>query len=75
MSDVAAKVKKIIVEHLGVDEAKVTMFNKISGKLLLSIKELETDERESHFYSESNSGATIGSIAGDVLESLKDKTS
>jgi predicted RNA-binding protein with RPS1 domain len=56
-------------------EAKVTMFNKISGKLLLSIKELETDERESHFYSESNSGATIGSIAGDVLESLKDKTS
>ena len=24
MSDVAAKVKKIIVEHLGVDEAKVT---------------------------------------------------
>ncbi len=56
-------------------EAKVTMFNKISGKLLLSIKELETDERESHFYSESNSGTTIGSIAGDVLESLKDKNS
>ena len=56
-------------------EAKVTLFNKISGKLLLSIKDLENDERESHIYSEANSGSTIGSIAGDVLESLKDKNS
>lgn len=56
-------------------EAKVTLFNKISGKLLLSIKDMENDERESHLYSEETSGTTIGSIAGDVLESLKDKTS
>jgi small subunit ribosomal protein S1 len=54
-------------------EAKVTLFNKITGKLLLSIKDLETQEQENHFYSQENSGSTIGSIAGDVLESLKDK--
>lgn len=56
-------------------EAKVTLFNKISGKLLLSIKDMENDERESHLYSEETSGTNIGSIAGDVLESLKDKNS
>ena len=51
-------------------EAKVMLFNKISGKLLLSVKDMEADEQESHIYSADNSGATIGSIAGDVLESL-----
>ena len=53
-------------------EAKVILFNKISGKLLLSIKDMEQDEQDSHIYSESSSGggATIGSIAGDVLGSL-----
>jgi small subunit ribosomal protein S1 len=54
-------------------EAKVMMFNKISGKLLLSIKDMENEEQEAHIYSDSDSGATIGSIAGDVLESLKEK--
>ena len=54
-------------------EAKVTLFNKVTGKLLLSIKDMETDEREAHLYSASESGTTIGSIAGDVLESLKNK--
>lgn len=56
-------------------EAKVMMFNKISGKLLLSIKDMEVEEQEAHLYSEGSSGTTIGSIAGDVLESLKEKTS
>jgi small subunit ribosomal protein S1 len=51
-------------------EAKVMMFNKISGKLLLSIKDMEEEAHEAHIYDENNSGATIGSIAGDVLESL-----
>ena len=53
-------------------EAKVVLFNKVSGKLLLSIKDMEADEQESHIYSGSSSsgGATIGSIAGDVLGSL-----
>ncbi|GDX35684.1 30S ribosomal protein S1 [Alphaproteobacteria bacterium] len=56
-------------------EAKVTMFNKISGKLLLSIKDMEIEEQEAHIYSESSSGTTIGNIAGDVLESLKKQES
>lgn len=51
-------------------EAKVMLFNKVSGKLLLSIKDLESDAQEAHYYSEKESGATIGSIAGDVLSSL-----
>ncbi|MFM7620369.1 MAG: 30S ribosomal protein S1 [Alphaproteobacteria bacterium] len=56
-------------------EAKVIMFNKISGKLLLSIKDMEIEEQEAHIYSESSSGTTIGNIAGDVLESLKKQES
>ena len=55
-------------------EAKVALFNKITGKMLLSIKELEAQERENHFYSEEKSGSTLGSIAGNVLESLKDNS-
>lgn len=51
-------------------EAKVMMFNKISGKLLLSIKDMEAEEQEAHIYSEGSSGTTIGSIHGDVLGSL-----
>ncbi len=54
-------------------EAKVILFNKVSGKLLLSIKDLESDEQEVHLYSDSDSGTTIGSIAGDVLAALKEK--
>ena len=29
---------------------------------------MESDERGSHFYSDSDSGATIGSIAGEALK-------
>lgn len=54
-------------------EAKVIMFNKISGKLLLSIKDMEIDEQEAHIYTESSGGTTIGNIAGDFLESLKNQ--
>lgn len=54
-------------------EAKIMLFNKISGKLLLSIKDLESEDHEPHLYNDSDSGSTIGStIAGDVLESLKE---
>ena len=42
--------------------------------MLLSIKELEAQERENHFYSEEKSGSTLASIAGNVLESLKDNS-
>ncbi len=42
-------------------EAKVTLFNKVTGKLLLSIKDMEADEHEAHLYSgNENSGTTIG---------------
>ncbi|MBL6664693.1 MAG: 30S ribosomal protein S1, partial [Rickettsiales bacterium] len=42
-------------------EAKVTLFNKVSGKLLLSIKDMEQDEHEAHIYdSSSDGGTTIG---------------
>ena len=54
-------------------EAKVVMFNKISGKLLLSIKDMEIEEQEAHLYSEASSGTTIGNIAGNVLESFKNQ--
>lgn len=49
-------------------EAKVVLFNKVTGKLLLSIKDMEAEEHEAHIYSDSDSGTTIGSIAGDVLK-------
>lgn len=52
-------------------EAKVMLFNQANGKLLLSIKDMEEEEQEAHLYSESDSGTTIGSVAGDVLEALK----
>lgn len=51
-------------------EAKITLFNDTTGKLLLSIKDLEEDLKQEHYYSSANSGETIGSIAGDVLGSL-----
>lgn len=61
-------------------DAKVTVFNKTTGKLLLSIKNLEIDTQEDHIYSPSDSETSIGNIAGDVLESIsfddeKDKKS
>ncbi len=51
-------------------EAKVVLFNNVSGKLLLSIKDLESDEQGAHIYSDADSKATIGSIAGDILSSF-----
>ncbi|HLD76804.1 MAG TPA: 30S ribosomal protein S1, partial [Rickettsiales bacterium] len=51
-------------------DAKVTLFNKITGKLLLSIKDLESDAHEAHIYSGNNE--TIGDIAGDVLKKAKE---
>lgn len=51
-------------------EAKVTLFNRVTGKLLLSIKDMEAEEQEAHLYSSNSetSGATIGSIAGEALK-------
>ena len=46
-------------------EAKVTLFNKVTGKLLLSIKDMEADEHEAHLYSGNESG---GTTIGDALK-------
>ncbi|MBP7710569.1 MAG: 30S ribosomal protein S1 [Rickettsiales bacterium] len=52
-------------------EAKVTLFNKVSGKLLLSIKDMESDEQEAHIYTPADTGGnTLASISGEFLESL-----
>ncbi len=52
-------------------EAKITQFNKISGKLLLSVKDLEAEEHEAHIYS--GDSHTIGDIAGDVFKQSETK--
>ena len=56
-------------------EAKVALFNKITGKILLSIKDMESDEQEAYIYSSNNNGngATLGSILGDVLEESRSR--
>jgi small subunit ribosomal protein S1 len=53
-------------------EAKVILFNKVTGKLLLSIKDMEAEEQEAHLYSgnENSSHNTIGSLAG--MDALKE---
>lgn len=51
-------------------EAKVTLFNKVTGKLLLSIKDMEADEQEVHIYS---GGETSGTNIGDVLKAAKEE--
>ncbi|MDX2082780.1 MAG: 30S ribosomal protein S1 [Rickettsiales bacterium] len=48
-------------------EAKVTLFNKVTGKLLLSIKDMEADEHEAHLYSGNDSGTTIGDVLKESL--------
>jgi small subunit ribosomal protein S1 len=54
-------------------EAKVMLFNKITGKLLLSIKDLELEEQEAHLYSSSESGTTIADLVKDSLENQEQK--
>jgi small subunit ribosomal protein S1 len=51
-------------------EAKVILFNKVTGKLLLSIKDMEAEEHEAHLYSGSDNSNTIGSLAG--MDALKE---
>jgi small subunit ribosomal protein S1 len=51
-------------------EAKVILFNKVTGKLLLSIKDIEAEEHEAHLYSGNDSSNTIGSLAG--MDALKE---
>ncbi len=55
-------------------EAKVVLFNKVTGKILLSVKDMENDEHEVHLYSEDSGGTTIGSMVGNVFEKERDNS-
>ncbi len=55
-------------------EAKVILFNNVTGKLLLSIKEMELEEHQAHIYSDNNTGgSSIGDMTGNVLKSFDPK--
>jgi len=52
-------------------EAKVTLFNNVTGKMLLSIKDMESDEQDTYIYSNddsSSSGSSLGNILGEALQ-------
>ena len=49
-------------------DAKVNLFNNITGKMLLSIKDMEADEQESYIYTDNSSGSSLGSILGEALQ-------
>ncbi len=51
-------------------EAKVTLFNNVTGKMLLSIKDMESDEQEAYIYSNNSesSGSNLGTILGEALQ-------
>jgi small subunit ribosomal protein S1 len=50
-------------------EARVNLFNNITGKMLLSIKDMESDEQESYIYNnDQTSGSSLGSILGEALQ-------
>jgi len=53
-------------------EAKVTLFNKISGKLLLSVKDMESEEQEAHIYSGNSSGTSVGDVLKQTLAEAKE---
>ena len=49
-------------------EAKVNLFNNVTGKILLSIKDMESDEQDSYTYNNEVSGSSLGSILGEALQ-------
>lgn len=55
-------------------EAKVNLFNNVTGKMLLSIKDMEADEQESYIYTNNEvSGSSLGSILGEALQESRAK--
>ncbi len=51
-------------------EAKIILFNNVTGKMLLSIKDMESDEQEAYTYSDDteSNGSSLGSILGEALQ-------
>lgn len=68
MSDIAERVKKIVVEHLGVDEAKVT--DEASFIDDLGADSLDTVELVMHFEEEFN--CEIPDDAAEKIVTVKD---
>ena len=56
-------------------EAKVILFNNVTGKMLLSIKDMESDEPEVRIYADDgeSSGSSLGSILGEALQESSEK--
>ncbi|MDB2550689.1 30S ribosomal protein S1 [Rickettsiales bacterium] len=54
-------------------DAKVTLFDPKTGKLSLSIREMESDQENNYVYSSENSGESIGNIVGDLFDNNEDK--
>jgi acyl carrier protein len=71
MSDVAERVRKIVVEHLGVDEAKVTENASFSGDL--GADSLDTVELVMAF--EEEFGCEIPDDAAEKIVTVKDAVS
>lgn len=49
-------------------DAKIILFDPKSGKLSLSIREMESDQENNYVYSSESSGESIGNIVGDLFE-------
>ncbi|MFT6332734.1 MAG: small subunit ribosomal protein S1 [Lentimonas sp.] len=50
-------------------EGKIILFNNITGKTLLSIKDMESDTQDAYIYSEKqSSGSSLGDILGEALQ-------
>jgi acyl carrier protein len=71
MSDVADRVKKIVVEHLGVDEAKVTVYASFIDDL--GADSLDTVELVMAF--EEEFGCEIPDDAAEKIVTVKDAVS
>jgi small subunit ribosomal protein S1 len=57
-------------------EAKVTLLNNVTGKMLLSIKDMESDEQDTYIYSndgEASRGSSLGTILGEALQESAQK--
>ena len=76
-SDISSNKKEQRTDNFTVGdkvEGRIIQFNKVTGKILLSIKEIEDASKKSYVYSENApSGATLGSILGDVLQESRSR--
>ena len=53
-------------------DAKVVLFDPKTGKLSLSIREMESDQENNYVYSSAASGESIGNIVGDLFDNKEE---